>query len=437
MILLGTVTPQDDHRKRTLTFVSFLLGCCITSFSSASASQAPKPEALHTKTIQHSKTQPGPSSPGTSARSSFLAKITPELPQTSETIYVTGTRLTQSRLTNVMAGSTLDAAQLQRRGYLDLGLALLRENPAISVGDNSPIGTQNSFGAGQSFVSLLNLGSQRTLTLVDGMRMGGGASASIYGVGPGSQVDISALPTSLIKTIDTRLGGAGAAYGADAVAGVINYELDDHYKGVSLNAQGDWSQKLDNAAEKIALKAGTSFDHDRGGLVFDVEYRRQAGMLASDRPDSFGENAVIYHRAALGQNTPYSFVPGSGTRYIQSTLTGMPTLTGNYGDLPVYGGVYGSAYAGLANAGIANTAGTPLVFSGNGQTLVPFNSGTLLQGDNVLGIGGDGIALRNYIPIRTPSDRLNLTLLGHYDLTDHLHATWQLVRQRQFREPCR
>lgn len=93
--------------------------------------------------------------------------------------------------------------------------------------------------------------------------------------------------------------------------------------------------------------------------------------------------------------------------------------------MPVYGGVYGSAYAGLANAGIANTAGTPLVFSGNGQTLVPFNSGTLLQGDNVLGIGGDGIALRNYIPIRTPSDRLNLTLLGHYDLTDHLHATWQ------------
>lgn len=146
----------------------------------------------------------------------------------AETIFVTGTRLTQSRLTNVMAGSSLSGEQIGRRGYTDLGLALLRENPAVSVPDNSSLGTQNMFGAGQSFVSLLNLGSQRTLTLVDGMRMGGGATASIYGVGSGSQVDVSTLPTSLIKSVDTRLGGAGAAYGADAVAGVINYTLDDH-----------------------------------------------------------------------------------------------------------------------------------------------------------------------------------------------------------------
>ncbi|MFC0412831.1 TonB-dependent receptor plug domain-containing protein [Asaia lannensis] len=168
----------------------------------------------------------------------------------AERIFVTGTRLTQSRLSSVMAGSTLDDKQIALRGYNDLGLALLRENPAVSVGDNSPLGAQNLFGAGQSFVSLLNLGSQRTLTLVDGMRMGGGATASIYGVGSGSQVDVSTLPTSLIKTVDTRLGGAGAAYGADAVAGVINYTLDDHYKGVSLESQGGWSQQLDAASEK-------------------------------------------------------------------------------------------------------------------------------------------------------------------------------------------
>ncbi|WP_459772620.1 TonB-dependent receptor domain-containing protein [Asaia astilbis] len=343
----------------------------------------------------------------------------------TETLYVTGTRLTQSRLSNVMAGSTLSSEQIKRRGYLDLGLALLRENPAVSIPDNAPVGGQNMYGTGQSFVSLLNLGSQRTLTLVDGMRMGGGASASIYGVGSGSQVDISAMPTSLVKTIDTRLGGAGAAYGADAVAGVVNYELDDHYKGVSLNAQGDWSQKLDNAAEKITFKAGRSFDHDRGGLVFDVEYRNQAGMLLRDRPDILSEGAVFYHRPTLGEKTAYTNVLGSGARMIQYSLTGIPTLRGNYGDFPVYGGVYGPTYAGLADAGIPSANGTPLVFSQNGQALVPYNSGTLLQGDNALGVDGDGVALRNYTQMRTPSEKINLTLLGHYDLTPHFHATWQ------------
>lgn len=425
MTLPGPMAILGTHRRKTFTLAFAALISSTSLCSVALANTKPKQRPVAAKRNGSNTAQPGTASTPRTVKASTLAKAVTAPAPATETLYVTGTRLSQSRLTNVMAGTTLSGEQLQRRGYLDLGLALLRENPAVSVGDNSPIGTQSSFGAGQSFVSLLNLGSQRTLTLVDGMRMGGGATASIYGVGPGSEVDISALPTSLIKTIDTRLGGAGAAYGADAVAGVINYELDDRYKGVSLDAQGDWSQKLDNAAEKIAFKAGTGFDHDRGGLVFDVEYRNQAGMLASDRPSSFGENAVIYHRAALGQNAPYDFVLGSGTRYIQSSLTGMPTLTGAYGDLPVYGGVYGSAYAGLANAGIADANGVPLVFSQNGQALVPFNSGTLLKGDNALGIGGDGLALRNYIQMRTPTDKLNLTLLGHYNFTEHLHATWQ------------
>ncbi len=358
-------------------------------------------------------------------KSTVLSADAGKTPSSSETIFVTGTRLTQSRLSSVMAGSTLDDKQIALRGYNDLGLALLRENPAVSVGDNSPLGAQNLFGAGQSFVSLLNLGSQRTLTLVDGMRVGGGATASIYGVGSGSQVDVSTLPTSLIKTVDTRLGGAGAAYGADAVAGVINYTLDDHYKGVSLESQGGWSQQLDAASEKIAFKAGTGFDHDKGGIVFDVEYRNQAGVVASDRPDTFGANAVAYHRVELGQSSPYTYVLGSGARFLQASLTGMPSLTGNYGDLPVYGGVYGSAYAGLAASGIANANGAPLMFSQDGQSLVALDAGTLLKGDNATGIGGNGVATRNYQQIVTPNDRLNLTLLGHYDLTPHIHANWQ------------
>ncbi|WP_264884082.1 TonB-dependent receptor, partial [Swaminathania salitolerans] len=342
-----------------------------------------------------------------------------------EVILVTGTRLSQSRLTNVMAGTDLSGEQIRRRGYYDLGTALLRENPAISEGDNSPIGNQGSFGAGQSFIGLLNLGSQRTLTLVDGMRMGGGASASIYGAGSGSQVDVSTIPTSLIRSVDTRLGGAGAAYGSDAVAGVMNYTLDDRFKGVAFNAQGNWSQKLDAPAEKLTFKAGTPFDHGKGGLVFDVEYRNTGGMVANDRPTIYGRDAVLYHRVPLGQSAPTLYVLGAGQRTIQNTVTGIPMTTGAYGVLPVFAGSAAPGLAGQANAAVPGTGNIPLMFSRNGQSLIPLETGTLLTNDASHGIGGDGLAIQDYNQLIAPNDKLNLTLLGHYDFTRHLHASWQ------------
>ncbi|KXV22285.1 TonB-dependent receptor [Gluconobacter japonicus] len=333
-----------------------------------------------------------------------------------EIVTVTGTRLSQTRLTNVMAGVTVDAAQLRARGYTDMGLALMRENTAFTVGDNSPIGSQGSFGAGQSMVSLLGLGSQRTLTLIDGMRMVGGSTASNYGAGSGSQVDVSTIPTSLIKKVDTRLGGAGAAYGADAVAGVVNYQLDDHFTGVDFNAQGNWTQKLDAPQEKITFKAGTEFDHGKGGLVFDVEYRNAGGMVANDRPYITGNQATTYARPAYGSTTPYARVLTPGVRFLQNSVTGLPTTSADYGQLPVRAGKAGYAFS--------NAAGQPLMFSQNGQSLVPITYNSALK-DGLRASGGNGIALQDYNQLYAPSDKLNLTMLGHYDFTNHLHATWQ------------
>ncbi|GFE93357.1 TonB-dependent receptor [Acetobacter persici] len=330
----------------------------------------------------------------------------------TETLTVTGTRLSQSRLTNVMAGVTVGADQVRKRGYTDLGLALLRENTAFSLGDQSPIGGQG-LGAGQSFVSLLGLGSQRTLTLIDGMRMVGGASASVYGAGSGSQVDVSAIPTSLIKSMDTRIGGAGAAYGADAVAGVVNYQLDDHFTGVDMTAQGGWTQSLIAPSEKITFKYGHTFDHDKGGAVLDIEYRNAGGVVYNDLPNTLGSNATSYQRGPLGVSTPYTYMLEPSARNLWASVTGIPGLTGT--DIPIYKGV---------NDGIANAAGQPLMFSQDGKSLVPVTWNYLTKtGYNAS--GGNGLATRDYNQLYAPSSQLNLTTLGHYDFTDHLHATWQ------------
>lgn len=342
-----------------------------------------------------------------------------------EQIVVTGTRLSQTRLTNVMAGTTISAEQLHKRGYVDLGLAMLRENTALGVGDNSPVGNQGSFGAGQSFTNLLNLGSQRTLTLVNGMRMVGGATASLYGAGSGSQVDVSTIPTSLIKSVDTKLGGAGAAYGADAVAGVMNYTLDDRFTGVDFSAQGGWTQQLDAPSEKITFKAGTTFDHEKGGIVFDVEYRNNGGLVANDRRTVFGRDAWSYGLPALGQDSNYVYNLYRSRRFIQNSVTGMPLLLGDYGALPTYGGAAGAALAGMANYGIPGSTGAPLMFSADGKSLVPLTYGALEKGDTTHSIGGNGLALQDYNQLYAPTSKLNLTMLGHYDITDHIHASWQ------------
>ncbi|ACV74822.1 TonB-dependent receptor [Zymomonas mobilis subsp. mobilis NCIMB 11163] len=340
----------------------------------------------------------------------------------TNTITVTGTRLSKSRLSNVMAGSTLGEEQIKTRGYSDIGLALLRENPAFSVPNNSPIGSQSSYGAGQSFVSLFNLGDQRTLTLINGMRMVGGATASIFGAGSGSQVDVGTIPTSLIKKIDTKYGGAGASYGADAVAGVVNYQLDDHFKGIDFNAQGGFTQRLKAPQEKIYFKGGTEFNEGRGGIVFDVEYRHSGGVLAKDRNNVFGSEKTSYSHRPIGSTSPYSYVFTKGRRYIQSSVTGMPLTAGTMGSYPTY--------LNQIDLGVPSGNGNQAaMFSQDGKSLVPLTADTLIR-DNYYGLGGNGIALSDYSQIYTPSKTLNLTTLGHYDLSDHIHATWQGWYQR-------
>ncbi|GAC88893.1 TonB-dependent outer membrane receptor [Gluconobacter thailandicus F149-1 = NBRC 100600] len=338
-----------------------------------------------------------------------------------ETVTVTGTRLSQTRLTNVMAGTRLDAKQLAARGYTNLGLALLRENPAFSTPSNSPIGSQGKFGAGQTFMALFNLGEQRTLTLVNGMRMVGGSTASIFGSSTGSQVDVGTIPVSLIKNIDTKYGGAGAAYGADAVAGVVNFELDDHFTGVDFNAQGNWTQNLDAPQEKITFKAGTEFDHHKGGVVFDVEYRNSGGMVGNDRPNLTGEYSDWYRRTPVGSSSPYSYVVTPNSRYIQSSVTGIPMTSADYGTMPLRNG--------RANVALSSPTGNGMMFSQDGRSLVPITYNQALKG-NYYATGGNGLSLANYKQLYTPSDSLNLTTLGHYDFTDHLHATWQGWYQR-------
>jgi outer membrane receptor protein involved in Fe transport len=119
--------------------------------------------------------------------------------------------------------------------------------------NNTQPSTAGPIGAalGATTVNLRGLGTNRTLTMMNGRRM-----VPFNQLG---SVDISMFPSALTQRIDVVTGGASAAYGTDAVAGVVNFILNNKFEGVDLRAQGGISARNDNGNEAASLAFGHQF----------------------------------------------------------------------------------------------------------------------------------------------------------------------------------
>ena len=118
-------------------------------------------------------------------------------------------------------------------------------------------------GAGLNFLNLRNLGSNRTLVLLDGQRS--------VGSQPTGETDVNNLPQALVSRVDIVTGGASAAYGSDALSGVVNFILDKKYVGVKGEVSGGVTTYGDDRDFKVSLTAGTGFASDRGHFLFSAE----------------------------------------------------------------------------------------------------------------------------------------------------------------------
>ena len=152
-------------------------------------------------------------------------------------IVVTGSRIARPEINGVLPGVQITAQSIETRGFTN-ALEALNDIPLVGPGA-SPLNGNNggqTASLGAAFVDLLDLGTARTLTLVNGRRFVSGNAASLFVAGneTGSQVDINVIPTTLIERIDTVTVGGAAAYGADAIAGVVNFILKDDFSGLQL-----------------------------------------------------------------------------------------------------------------------------------------------------------------------------------------------------------
>lgn len=217
-------------------------------------------------------------------------------------------------------------------------------------------------GSVGNYLNLRGLGTTRTLVLLDSRR--------VVATRESGDVDVNLLPELLIQRVDVVTGGASAAYGSDAVSGVVNYVIDNRFVGFKANAQAGISNYGDDTTYKLAAAFGTSFAEGRGHFVASAEYFDQSGIASlDDRPLS-------------ARNRGY-FMGGNGSAAAPYTA-----LSGVYQATAAYGGVIiGTSSLPVRDAS-SPLAGTQFL-SGGGTA--PFTLGTAIPGSPGFYIGGDGI----------------------------------------------
>src|SRR5688572_16848849 len=151
-------------------------------------------------------------------------------------VVVTGSRIVRAGYDTLEPASVVTGEYIEARGLTNIADAL-NETPGFGAGV-TPEGGQSSFGPGLNFVNRFGLGSNRTLTLINGRRFVSSNAPSIFGpAAPGSQVDLNFIPTVLVESIENLAIGGAPTYGADAIAGVVNVKLKKDFEGIQAFGQ--------------------------------------------------------------------------------------------------------------------------------------------------------------------------------------------------------
>jgi outer membrane receptor protein involved in Fe transport len=235
-------------------------------------------------------------------------------------VVVTGSRIVQPGLSSISPVTAITAKDIAAQGVTSVE-DVLNNLPQVMADQ----GAMASNGAtGTATVDLRGLGPQRTLVLVDGKRMMPG-QPSIVPI-QANAADLDNIPIALVERVDVLTGGAAAVYGADAVAGVVNFVMNDHFQGFEIDVNGSayqhdqhsWysqfapahdygtapSSVWDGATKDITLIMGGNFADGKGNAVAYVGYRRTNPVTEAARDFSLCTLATSKDVSAPGSGTP-------------------------------------------------------------------------------------------------------------------------------------
>jgi outer membrane receptor protein involved in Fe transport len=258
------------------------------------------------------------------------------------TIVVTGTRIVSPNLQSISPVTAITEEDLALTGKVRIE-DIMNQLPQAFAAQGSNISNGSD---GTATVNLRGLGVNRTLVLVNGRRLMPGDPDG------GSAADLNQVPLALVKRVDVLTGGASSVYGADAVAGVVNFVMDTEFEGLRLDANysfydhhnGNDSQAAQAVAARnfalpdssvnngytrdFSVALGVGGPGDRGHATFYATYRKVEAVLQSE-----------YDFSSCALNSGAAFTcGGSGTTSPAHFFTFWPATT----TCPVAGCIVGS-----------------------------------------------------------------------------------------------
>jgi outer membrane receptor protein involved in Fe transport len=320
-----------------------------------------------------------------------------------EEVTITGSRITGvSGFTTPTPVSVVNADRIEQRAVTNIG-DLLNELPSFR-GTQTPAAQGLSGGyVGGRVLDLRGLGQVRTLVLLDSKR--------ITPSTPQGTIDTNMLPTALIDRVDVVTGGASAAYGSDAVAGVVNFILNEKLTGLRSSVSYGEAEEGDAQNTAASLAGGMEILGGRGHWVAAAEYEKNTGIGTCIERAWCAAEVLNFGRPPGRTDLPANnILPGVRP----STLS--PTGVINSNTIP------GSA------TGAVNTAGplTGITFNPDG-TPRRFQYGSLVN--SLFMVGGEGQGQDGYfegIPIMSPTKRYTFFTRAKVDLTDSITARLDL-----------
>lgn len=304
-------------------------------------------------------------------------------------IVVTGSRIATPNQISAAPVTSISAENIRESGYSKIE-DLANTLPQVFAGQSSGV----SNGAdGTATIDLRGLGPSRTVVLIDGRRLMPG------NVTGGAGADLNFIPGALVQSVDLLTGGASSTYGADAVAGVVNFKMNRGFRGIRLDGQyGFYSHNndYDNVQEVVnrkyrapggttnqggaydaTLAFGVGFDDDRGSIVGYAGYRHDSAIT---------QEGYDYSVCTLNPdaNNSYFDCGGSGT--------------------PARARIGGISAANAALAGLATAGSYTLTDSG---ALTPYSAARDAY---------------NFGPVnyfRRPSNRYTGGVFAEYEIDEH------------------
>lgn len=242
-----------------------------------------------------------------------------------EDIVVTGSRIPQANLKTTSPVTQVTGEDINVQGVTRVE-DLINQLPQAFAAQNSTVANGAS---GTATVDLRGLGSDRTLVLIDGRRMG-------YGSPNDTAADLNQIPGQLVDRVEVLTGGAAAVYGSDAIAGVVNFIMKKDFEGLRIDAQYGFYQHhndydgpgnlrsviegraagnpsqfklpddnvMDGFSREVTIIMGVNAPDGRGNLTAYAGYRKNNKILGRDRD---------YSACSLGGESAGRFVCGGSS----------------------------------------------------------------------------------------------------------------------------